>query len=166
NQIFTWVSVSWREAENSALSAIERYCFCWNFFSNVINCCVENGVRGLRLFLCFRSMHLLNPSAIFASSEAVKDDEDEEVDSGEEPEIGGGNSEATACCVWMALRWCCEAAICCRKRYCSSETEGKGEGKAAGRTAVGLWIGESSSLSTSLDFFSLSRSEMEKACRF
>lgn len=27
NQIFTWVSVSFKEAENSALSAIDKYCF-------------------------------------------------------------------------------------------------------------------------------------------
>lgn len=53
NQIFTWVSVKLRELENSALSAMDRYCFWRNFRSRASNCEVVNGVLGLRLVLCF-----------------------------------------------------------------------------------------------------------------
>lgn len=56
NQIFTWVSVRLREFENSALSAMERYCFWRNFLSSDRSCEVVNGVRGLRLFLCLRKV--------------------------------------------------------------------------------------------------------------
>jgi hypothetical protein len=38
NQIFTCVSVKLNDAENSARSAIDKYCFCLNFFSNANNC--------------------------------------------------------------------------------------------------------------------------------
>lgn len=47
-----------RDDENSARSAIDKYCFCLNLRSNASNCCVVKGVRGLRLFLCFLSVHL------------------------------------------------------------------------------------------------------------
>ncbi len=55
NQIFTWVSVRLSEAENSARSAMERYCFCLNFFSNANSCWVVKGVLGFLLGLCFLS---------------------------------------------------------------------------------------------------------------
>ena len=61
NQIFTCVSVSCREAENSALSAMDRYCFCLNFFSKTSSCCVVNGVLGFLLGLCFLSCILGEP---------------------------------------------------------------------------------------------------------
>ena len=54
----TCVSVRFKLLENSALSAIERYCFVLNLRSNASNCCVVNGVRGFRLLLCLRSAHL------------------------------------------------------------------------------------------------------------
>lgn len=53
NQILTWVSVRVREVENSARSAMERYCFCRNFLSRARSCEVVKGVRGFRLVLCF-----------------------------------------------------------------------------------------------------------------
>jgi hypothetical protein len=56
NQIFTWVSVSFKDAENSARSAMDKYCFCRNFFSKADNCCVVKGVRGFRLGLCLRKV--------------------------------------------------------------------------------------------------------------
>lgn len=55
----TCVSVRWREEENSALSAIVRYCFSRNFFSRDSSCCVVKGVRGFRFGLCFRNVHLI-----------------------------------------------------------------------------------------------------------
>ena len=63
NHIFTWVSVRFRLFENSARSAIDKYCFSRNFFSNCINCCVVNGVRGFLFGLCFRSVHRSGPNA-------------------------------------------------------------------------------------------------------
>ena len=57
NQIFTWVSVRFKEEENSARSAIERYCLVRNFFSNESNWDVVKGVLGLRFDLCFRRVH-------------------------------------------------------------------------------------------------------------
>ena len=57
NQIFTWVSVRLSEAENSARSAIDRYCFWRNLRSRASSCWVVNGVRGLRFVLCLRSGH-------------------------------------------------------------------------------------------------------------
>ena len=63
NQILTWVSVRLRLFENSALSAIDRYCFSWNFFSSDVSCWVVNGVLGFRLGLCFLSAHLRGPKA-------------------------------------------------------------------------------------------------------
>lgn len=57
----TCVSVRWRDDENSALSAIVRYCFSRNFFSSDNSCCVVNGVLGLRFGLCFRRVHLTGP---------------------------------------------------------------------------------------------------------
>ena len=53
NHIFTWVSVKFNEAENSALSAIDRYCFCLNFLSRASNCWVVKGVLGFLFVLCF-----------------------------------------------------------------------------------------------------------------
>ena len=38
------MSLSW--AENSALSAMDKYCFSRNFFSRLFSCCVVNGVLG------------------------------------------------------------------------------------------------------------------------
>lgn len=89
NQIFTCVSVKFNELqtmttkifdyqryhvcvcaclslyshylENSARSAMDRYCLWWNFFSNANNCCVVNGVRGLRFDLWRLSWHLTGP---------------------------------------------------------------------------------------------------------
>ena len=61
NQILTWVSVNFKEAENSARSAIDKYCFWRNFFSKADNCWVVNGVRGLRLGLCFLNWHFKGP---------------------------------------------------------------------------------------------------------
>ena len=61
NQILTWVSVSLSWAENSALSAMLKYCFSRNFFSNAFSCCVVNGVLGLRLGLCFLSVQRRGP---------------------------------------------------------------------------------------------------------
>lgn len=57
NQIFTWVSVSRSELENSARSAMLRYCLSRNFFSRARSCCVVKGVRGFRFGLCFRRAH-------------------------------------------------------------------------------------------------------------
>jgi hypothetical protein len=53
-RILTCVSVRCRELENSARSAMLRYCFSLNFFSKLRSCCVVNGVRGLRFGLCLR----------------------------------------------------------------------------------------------------------------
>lgn len=53
NQILTWVSVRLRELENSALSAMDRYCFWRNLRSRASSCEVVNGVRGFLLVLCF-----------------------------------------------------------------------------------------------------------------
>lgn len=53
----TWVSVSLRELENSALSAMLRYCLSLNFFSNARSCCVVKGVLGFLLALCFLRAH-------------------------------------------------------------------------------------------------------------
>lgn len=57
NQILTWVSVRLSEAENSARSAIERYCFWRNLRSRARSCDVVKGVLGFRFVLCFRSVH-------------------------------------------------------------------------------------------------------------
>ena len=57
NQIFTCVSVKFNDAENSALSAMDRYCFWRNFRSSARSCEVVKGVRGLRFALCLRSWH-------------------------------------------------------------------------------------------------------------
>ena len=59
NQIFTWVSVKLRDDENSALSAIERYCFVLNFLSKARSCWVVKGVLGFLLLLCRRRVHLM-----------------------------------------------------------------------------------------------------------
>lgn len=57
NQIFTWVSVRVRDEENSARSAIDRYCFCLNFLSRARSWDVVKGVRGFLLVLCFLNWH-------------------------------------------------------------------------------------------------------------
>ena len=57
NHILTCVSVRLRELENSALSAMDRYCFCRNFLSSASNWEVVKGVRGFLLFLCFLKVH-------------------------------------------------------------------------------------------------------------
>lgn len=57
SDLFTCVSVRWREFENSARSAMLRYCFSRNFFSRFSSCCVVNGVLGFRLGLCFLRLH-------------------------------------------------------------------------------------------------------------
>lgn len=54
NQIFTWVSVRLSELENSARSAMDRYCFCRNFLSRASSCAVVKGVRGFLFVLCLR----------------------------------------------------------------------------------------------------------------
>lgn len=59
NQIFTWVSVRFNDEENSALSAMERYCLDLNFLSNARSCWVVNGVLGFLLLLCLRRVHLM-----------------------------------------------------------------------------------------------------------
>ena len=59
----TWVSVKLKLLENSALSAIDKYCFSRNFFSNCISCCVVKGVRGFRFGLCFRKVQRSGPRA-------------------------------------------------------------------------------------------------------
>lgn len=51
--LITWVSVSLSELENSALSAMLRYCLSLNFFSKARSCWVVNGVLGFRFGLCF-----------------------------------------------------------------------------------------------------------------
>jgi len=56
NQILTWVSLRLRDVENSALSAMLRYCFSRYFFSSVSSCSDVKGVRGFRLALCLRRM--------------------------------------------------------------------------------------------------------------
>ena len=61
NQIFTWVSVKFKLFENSARSAMDRYCFSRNFFSNCINCCVVKGVRGFLFGLCLRKVQRIGP---------------------------------------------------------------------------------------------------------
>lgn len=53
NQILTWVSVRFKELENSARSAMDRYCFCRNFLSSAKSCDVVKGVLGFLLVLCF-----------------------------------------------------------------------------------------------------------------
>lgn len=53
NQILTCVSVRFRELENSARSAMERYCFWRNLRSRARSWEVVKGVRGFRLVLCF-----------------------------------------------------------------------------------------------------------------
>ena len=59
NQILTWVSVKLRDEENSARSAIERYCFVLNFLSRASSCWVVKGVLGFRLLLCFLRVHFM-----------------------------------------------------------------------------------------------------------
>ena len=61
NQIFTWVSVNFSCAENSARSAIDKYCFSRNFFSSALSCWVVKGVLGFRLGLCFLRVHRSGP---------------------------------------------------------------------------------------------------------
>lgn len=59
NQILTWVSVRFRELENSARSAMERCCFWRNSRSRARSWEVVKGVRGFRLLLCFRRVQVV-----------------------------------------------------------------------------------------------------------
>lgn len=68
NQIFTCVSVSRNDEENSARSAMLRYCFSRNFFSSDNSCCVVNGVRGFRFGLCFLRLHLIRGGSLLSGS--------------------------------------------------------------------------------------------------
>lgn len=68
NHILTCVSVKLRLFENSALSAIDKYCFSLNFFSNAINCEVVKGVLGFLFGLCLLRVHLRGPNAGFGGS--------------------------------------------------------------------------------------------------
>ena len=63
NQILTCVSVRFRLFENSARSAMDKYCFSRNFFSNCASCWVVNGVLGFLFGLCLRSVHRSGPKA-------------------------------------------------------------------------------------------------------
>jgi hypothetical protein len=65
----TCVSVRLSEDENSALSAIDKYCFSRNFFSSATSCCVVNGVRGLRFGLCFRNVHFMGVGSLGPSGD-------------------------------------------------------------------------------------------------
>lgn len=67
--VFTCVSVSRNELENSALSAILRYCLSLNFFSRANSCCVVNGVLGFLFGLCFRRLHLIFGGSPLPSTE-------------------------------------------------------------------------------------------------
>lgn len=60
-RVLTCVSVRWSDDENSARSAIVRYCFSRNFFSSDKSCCVVNGVLGFLFGLCFLRVHLTGP---------------------------------------------------------------------------------------------------------
>lgn len=71
-KVITCVSVKCNELENSALSAILRYCFSLNFFSRLNNCWVVKGVRGLRLGLCFLRLHLSFGGSPLFESETQK----------------------------------------------------------------------------------------------
>ena len=62
NQILTWVSVKLRLAENSARSAMLKYCFSRNFFSSCCSCWVVNGVLGFLFGLCLRRVHRIGPN--------------------------------------------------------------------------------------------------------
>lgn len=53
----TCVSVRRKELENSARSAMLRYCLSLNFFSSANSCCVVKGVLGFRFGLCFLKAH-------------------------------------------------------------------------------------------------------------
>lgn len=74
NHIFTCVSVRRKDEENSALSAILRYCFSRNFFSSDRSCWVVKGVRGLRLGLCFRRLHLIRGGSLLSAIEKENKD--------------------------------------------------------------------------------------------
>lgn len=69
-KIITCVSVSRSELENSALSAIDRYCLSLNFFSSASSCWVVKGVLGFLLGLCFLRLHLSLGGSPFASAKA------------------------------------------------------------------------------------------------
>ena len=53
----TWVSDSVSDAEKSARSAMDKYCFSWNRRSSATSCSEVKGVLGLRLGLCLRREH-------------------------------------------------------------------------------------------------------------
>lgn len=72
NQILTCVSVRFSDEENSALSAMERYCFVLNFRSKARSCWVVNGVLGFLLLLCFRRVHLMFGSRWWTSGPSAQ----------------------------------------------------------------------------------------------
>ena len=73
SNVITCVSVRCRELENSARSAILRYCFSLNFFSRLRSCCVVNGVLGFRFGLCFLRLHFnFGVSPLFESANIFK----------------------------------------------------------------------------------------------
>lgn len=63
---FTCVSVRLNDEENSARSAMVKYCLSRNFFSKASSCDVVNGVRGFRFCLCLRNEQIF--ALIFGSS--------------------------------------------------------------------------------------------------
>lgn len=79
NQIFTCVSVRRSDDENSARSAMLRYCFSRNFFSSDSSCCVVKGVRGLRFGLCLRRLHLMRGGSLASATEREREREMERV---------------------------------------------------------------------------------------
>lgn len=65
--------MSRNELENSARSAILKYCLSRNFFSNASNCCVVNGVRGFRFGLCLRKLHFnFGPSPFVSVTNKIR----------------------------------------------------------------------------------------------
>lgn len=75
NQIFTCVSVRRSDEENSARSAMLRYCFSRNFFSSDSSCCVVKGVRGLRFGLCLRRLHLMRGGSLASATDRESEKE-------------------------------------------------------------------------------------------
>lgn len=68
----TWVSVRLNEDENSARSAIDKYCFSLNFFSRATSCWVVNGVLGFRLGLCFLNVHFIGVGSLTSDDESFR----------------------------------------------------------------------------------------------
>ena len=72
NQIFTWISVNLKDEENSARSAMLRYCFSLNFFSRERSCWVVKGVRGFLLGLCFLRLHFIRRGSWLSATKKEK----------------------------------------------------------------------------------------------